>query len=177
MVYYRLFFALIFLLLSSHCNAAKESEYFSFLSNFDKIYFLCEVKGNKYVALYGDVDKESRPISLFYVYGGRNNPELIYPSKEYKDKKISFEQRYYSRPFTSYLFIFFKNQSFLYTLGYEWENGKESLYVNASSLDQGKEYYFPCIDVKVNELYSIAKYLPCNRESDEAMGCLSSRLK
>ncbi|AKJ42905.1 hypothetical protein [Pragia fontium] len=166
---------LMLFVLSCYGQATQLGEYFDSLPAFDKVYLLCETKNNKYVALYGNVDKESKPISLFYVYGGKNNPELIYPSLDYQDKKIPFEHRYYTRPFTSYLFILFRNQSFLYTLGYEWEKGKESLYLNVISSDSGKEYYFPCKKVKVNELSQIAKYLSCNRTKDEAMGCLSSK--
>ena len=175
MAYNKYFIGIVVCFLSSQSYATKIENYFDSLSSFDKVYFLCKTDKGKFIALYGDVNNEKKPVSLFYSYGYKNKAEITYPPLDFKNSLKVFEYKYYSRPFTSYLFITFNNKGYSYTLKNAQENGVESIGLGVQSLKDNKEYNFLCKNVLVNELYDIVDYLPCNKNDDGPFVCLGEK--
>ncbi|WP_126467903.1 hypothetical protein [Pragia fontium] len=163
---------LMLFVLSCYGQATQLGEYFDSLPVFDKVYFLCETDKGKYISLYGGLNAEKKPISLFYTYGYKNKPEIIYPSSTLHNNFLAFEYQYYSRPFTSYLFISFNNKGYRYTLKDSLENDIKSVSLGVKSIDRDKEHSILCKKIIVDELYAIADRLPCNKKGDGPFFCL-----
>ncbi|WP_230514017.1 hypothetical protein [Limnobaculum parvum] len=146
MDYNKCFFGILVCFLSFQSYAINLEDYFNSSYSFDKVYFLCETDKGKFIALYGDVNNEKKPVSLFYSYGYKNKTEITYPSLDLKNSLKAFEYKYYSRPLTSYLFITFNNKGYSYTLKDTQENGVESISLGVRTLKNDKEYNF-CVKV------------------------------